>query len=197
MEIESLELTAQDILQLHRGWITKLSVDDNKSEVEIIELLYERRLLITCGYFIFSYNCFTDASAGFRNYGNVFKIGTYCRSNLTLHHQRHHAWSKSLTLKVSSHEKAQNYTSTPNLFLTAGSSSNPTHKITPVHDSPHSPTLHSYQTRRPTHHHQSRPSFTTLKPSTSTKNVHCRHSPARPSTRESPPTPSTGPQKTS
>ena len=48
MEGESFDLTIEDVLGLHRGWITKLFVDDLKTEVEIVELLYERRLLITC-----------------------------------------------------------------------------------------------------------------------------------------------------
>jgi hypothetical protein len=49
MEVESLELTLEDVLRLHRGWITKLFVDDRKTDVEIVELLYECHLLVTCG----------------------------------------------------------------------------------------------------------------------------------------------------
>ena len=49
MQAESLDLTIDDVLRLHRGWITKLFIDDKKAEKEIIELLYEHRLLVTCG----------------------------------------------------------------------------------------------------------------------------------------------------
>jgi hypothetical protein len=47
MELEASEFTIEEILCMHRGWITKLFVDDKKSEVEIVELLYERRLVVT------------------------------------------------------------------------------------------------------------------------------------------------------
>jgi hypothetical protein len=53
MQLETLELTVDDILQLHRGWIMKLFVDDKKNEVDIVELLYERSLPVTCGHFLF------------------------------------------------------------------------------------------------------------------------------------------------
>lgn len=51
MEVESLELTVEDILLLHQGWITKLFVEDKKTEVEIVHLLYERRLSVSCEIF--------------------------------------------------------------------------------------------------------------------------------------------------
>ncbi|TVY71322.1 hypothetical protein LSUE1_G010139, partial [Lachnellula suecica] len=44
MEIQHVELTIEDVLSLHRHWISKLYVEDLKSEVEIVQLLYERRL---------------------------------------------------------------------------------------------------------------------------------------------------------
>ena len=47
LEVESIEYTIDDILCIHRAWITKLYAEDNKSEVEIVELLYERRLVVT------------------------------------------------------------------------------------------------------------------------------------------------------
>ena len=48
MEIETFEFTIEDILSMHRWWISKLFIDDKKSEVEIMELLSERRLVATC-----------------------------------------------------------------------------------------------------------------------------------------------------
>jgi hypothetical protein len=48
MEFDSLELTVEDILNLHRAWITQLYVQDQKTEVEIVSLLNEGRLVVTC-----------------------------------------------------------------------------------------------------------------------------------------------------
>jgi len=48
MELQSEELSIDDILSLHRHWITKLYVEDRKSEEEIVDALYERRLPVTC-----------------------------------------------------------------------------------------------------------------------------------------------------
>jgi len=49
MEFQSLELTIEDILNLHRLWITQLYVEENKTEVEIVGLFQERRFPVTCG----------------------------------------------------------------------------------------------------------------------------------------------------
>ena len=84
MEVESLELTVDDVLRLHRGWITKLFVNDRKSEVEIVELLYGRHLLVTCCSLSALQKAVTNALTGLHIYGSVFKIGTYCRLNLPL-----------------------------------------------------------------------------------------------------------------
>ncbi|KAH6667696.1 hypothetical protein B0J14DRAFT_170383 [Halenospora varia] len=47
MEIKSLELTIDDILSIHRQWITKLYIHDNKTKAEIAGMLYERHLFFT------------------------------------------------------------------------------------------------------------------------------------------------------
>lgn len=47
MEVENIELTIEDILEVHRGWITQLFVEGQKTDVEIVGLLYERHLLAT------------------------------------------------------------------------------------------------------------------------------------------------------
>lgn len=47
MEVDSLQLTIEDILLRHRAWITKLFFEDKKTEVEIVRLLYERRFSVT------------------------------------------------------------------------------------------------------------------------------------------------------
>ncbi len=46
MDFENLELTVEDMLQLHREWITKLYVEEGKTEMEIVELLQERHLFV-------------------------------------------------------------------------------------------------------------------------------------------------------
>lgn len=46
MEIETYELTIDDVLALHRSWITDLFLIERKSEVEIVELLYNRQLVV-------------------------------------------------------------------------------------------------------------------------------------------------------
>ena len=46
MEFHTLELTIEDMLQLHRGWISKLYLEERKTEMEILELLQERRLFV-------------------------------------------------------------------------------------------------------------------------------------------------------
>lgn len=50
MEVESLEFTLEDILHLHRGWITKVFLEERKTEVEIVELLYEHHLTVSCDH---------------------------------------------------------------------------------------------------------------------------------------------------
>jgi hypothetical protein len=50
MEPQSLEFTVEDILQSHRCWITELYLNDQKTEEEIVELLHERRVFVTCGF---------------------------------------------------------------------------------------------------------------------------------------------------
>jgi hypothetical protein len=50
MEIRSLELTIEDILLIHRQWITKLYAEDNKTEAEIVGMLHRRRLPVACEF---------------------------------------------------------------------------------------------------------------------------------------------------
>ncbi|TAQ86888.1 hypothetical protein B7494_g4779 [Chlorociboria aeruginascens] len=47
MDIQALELTIQEVLAMHKYWITSLYVEDGKSEEEIVALLYERRLTVS------------------------------------------------------------------------------------------------------------------------------------------------------
>ena len=47
MEIQSFELSTENVLRLHRHWITTLYVHQRKTEVEIIDLLYERNLPVS------------------------------------------------------------------------------------------------------------------------------------------------------
>ncbi|KAH8592160.1 hypothetical protein B0O99DRAFT_247117 [Bisporella sp. PMI_857] len=47
MEIQAYEFTIEDVLDMHRGWIEDLFVCDQKSEAEIVQLLYERRFVVT------------------------------------------------------------------------------------------------------------------------------------------------------
>ncbi|CAG8980967.1 hypothetical protein HYALB_00012299 [Hymenoscyphus albidus] len=47
MDIRNVELSIEDILSIHRHWISKLYLDDHKSEMEIVDMLYERRLPVT------------------------------------------------------------------------------------------------------------------------------------------------------
>lgn len=46
VDMAAMEFTIEDILQMHRGWITKLFINDRRSELEILELLYEQRLVV-------------------------------------------------------------------------------------------------------------------------------------------------------
>jgi hypothetical protein len=50
MEIRSLELTIEDILLIHRQWMTKLYAEDNKTEAEILGMLHRRRLPVACEF---------------------------------------------------------------------------------------------------------------------------------------------------
>ena len=46
MAMEAYELNVDDVLSLHRSWITDLFVIDGKTEVEIVGLLYDRRFVV-------------------------------------------------------------------------------------------------------------------------------------------------------
>ncbi len=46
MDFQSVELTVEDILAMHRLWITKLYVEDKKTEADIVQELYERQLIV-------------------------------------------------------------------------------------------------------------------------------------------------------
>jgi hypothetical protein len=50
MEAQSFELMIEDILLMHRQWITKLYIEDCKTEMEIVCILHRRRLLATCEF---------------------------------------------------------------------------------------------------------------------------------------------------
>ncbi|EPE24696.1 hypothetical protein GLAREA_08549 [Glarea lozoyensis ATCC 20868] len=43
----NVELTVEDILSIHRHWVTKLYVQDHKTEEDIVSLLHEARLPVT------------------------------------------------------------------------------------------------------------------------------------------------------
>lgn len=45
-DTQDFELTIEDILNLHRQWITKLYVEDMKAVGEIVESLHERGFLV-------------------------------------------------------------------------------------------------------------------------------------------------------
>ncbi|PVH71210.1 hypothetical protein DL98DRAFT_435612 [Cadophora sp. DSE1049] len=47
MEIQSFKITIEDILSIHRQWITKLYIHDNKTEAEIAGILSEGHLFVT------------------------------------------------------------------------------------------------------------------------------------------------------
>jgi len=47
MELETFEMTVEDILNMHRGWIIQTFVQDRKTEVEIVQILQERQLIVT------------------------------------------------------------------------------------------------------------------------------------------------------
>jgi hypothetical protein len=45
--MEQFELTMEDILEFHRGWLTQLYVEERKTEVEIIHELEDRRCIVS------------------------------------------------------------------------------------------------------------------------------------------------------
>ncbi|KAI9047769.1 hypothetical protein LZ554_008479 [Drepanopeziza brunnea f. sp. 'monogermtubi'] len=47
MEVQTLELTAEEILEWRRGWVQNPYVDNSKTDVEKLELLYQRHLTVT------------------------------------------------------------------------------------------------------------------------------------------------------
>lgn len=47
MEIQQIELSVEDILNMHKSWISKLFVEDNRSEVEIVQELQEHHLTVS------------------------------------------------------------------------------------------------------------------------------------------------------
>lgn len=49
MDIPGVELKIEEVLSIHRQWITKLYIEDSKTEAEIVDLLYEHRFFITYG----------------------------------------------------------------------------------------------------------------------------------------------------
>jgi hypothetical protein len=46
-DTQPYELTVAELLRAHRDWIRMLFVDQGKTEVEIIELLYQRKLFVS------------------------------------------------------------------------------------------------------------------------------------------------------
>jgi hypothetical protein len=50
MDLHSFELTLEDILYLHRGWIADLYVQHRKTEAEIVDLVHEFGLRVTYGF---------------------------------------------------------------------------------------------------------------------------------------------------
>jgi hypothetical protein len=46
-EVPALELTVEEVLQLHRQWIFKLLLKDKKTEAEIVALLHEHHIPIS------------------------------------------------------------------------------------------------------------------------------------------------------
>lgn len=47
VDIQPPELTLADMLRIHRAWITSLFVDQRKTDVEIVQLLYERHIRVS------------------------------------------------------------------------------------------------------------------------------------------------------
>jgi hypothetical protein len=47
MKIQPPELTVAEMLRLHRAWITMLFVEQNRTEAEIAQILYERNIIVS------------------------------------------------------------------------------------------------------------------------------------------------------
>ncbi|KAB8304859.1 hypothetical protein MFRU_020g00160 [Monilinia fructicola] len=47
MEVQSIEFTVEQLLDLHRYWITELFIVDKKSEEEIVNLLHIHQINVT------------------------------------------------------------------------------------------------------------------------------------------------------
>jgi hypothetical protein len=78
MEFQSLEFTVEDILLMHRDWITKLYVEERKTEVEIVEQLYERHLVVTCDPPFRSLYYYSNLNTDLAKSGNASQTGTWC-----------------------------------------------------------------------------------------------------------------------
>lgn len=48
MDVQTIEFTVEQLLDLHRYWITELFLVDKKSEEEIINLLHHNQINVTC-----------------------------------------------------------------------------------------------------------------------------------------------------
>ncbi|TGO58853.1 hypothetical protein BOTNAR_0173g00080 [Botryotinia narcissicola] len=48
METQTIEFTVEQLLDLHRYWITELFIMDKKSEEEIVNLLHHHQINVTC-----------------------------------------------------------------------------------------------------------------------------------------------------
>ena len=46
MEIQNPALTVEDILSIHREWVTKIFIEDKHTEAEIVGILRKRHLLV-------------------------------------------------------------------------------------------------------------------------------------------------------
>ena len=78
MEGDAYELTVDDVLALHRSWITDLFVTERKTEVEIIELLYHQRFVVrSVSFYLKIMSASTkQPSIAWLSYINVFLTGT-------------------------------------------------------------------------------------------------------------------------
>ncbi|KAF7871578.1 hypothetical protein EAF04_003685 [Stromatinia cepivora] len=47
METQTIEFTVEQLLDLHRYWITELFIVDKKSEEEIVNLLHHHKIDVT------------------------------------------------------------------------------------------------------------------------------------------------------
>ncbi|TGO18508.1 hypothetical protein BTUL_0009g00260 [Botrytis tulipae] len=47
METQTIEFTVEQLLDLHRYWITELFIMDKKSEEEIVNLLHHHQINVT------------------------------------------------------------------------------------------------------------------------------------------------------